>query len=476
MNKSNSTHSEEEDQTAGSLMAVIEYAQAHRDEHLAQLLDFLRFPSVSTRSEHKADVQAAAEWLVERLAEAGLENIRLIETRGHPLIYADWTHAGDDKPTVLIYGHYDVQPAEPLELWQTPPFEPVIKDDYVYARGSSDNKGQLYVHVKAVEAYLKQHGRLPVNVKFIIEGEEEMGGGSLAQFVPSHPDLLEADLALISDTPIVSADQPAITYGLRGICYTFLDVTGPRRDLHSGAYGGGIDNPINVLAHIISNLKDEAGRVLIPGFYDKVRPLSDEERQLLAQFPFDEAEWLQETGAPASWGEPGYTLVERLGARPTLDVNGIIGGYTAEGAKTIIPASVHAKISMRLTPDQDPAEIIDLLRRYVQELAPPTVQVEISGDHGAPATIVDLSAPAIQAMAKAYTEVFGREPVYAREGGSIPVVGLIQEHLGIETVLMGLGLPDDRIHAPNERFYLPNFFRGIETAVHFLAELGDRAG
>jgi acetylornithine deacetylase/succinyl-diaminopimelate desuccinylase-like protein len=455
---------------------ALTHARNFRERHLEELKAFLRIPSIGTQPERKAETEAAADWLAEAMQEAGLENVQVIPTRGNPLVYSDWLHAAPDAPTVLIYGHYDVQPADPLYLWDTPPFEPTVKDDYIFARGAADDKGQTYIHIKAIEAYLEGGaeggGRLPVNVKFLVEGEEESGGHNLSLFVPENGELLAADVALISDTHILSPEQPAIVYGLRGMCYVFLDVTGPRRDLHSGSFGGGVDNPLNALSHIIAALKNKDGHIQIPGFYDAVRPLSDEERQLLAKHPFDEEAWLSENGAPKSWGEPEYTLVERLGARPTLDVNGIIGGYTDEGMKTVLPARAHAKISMRLVPDQKPKEIYEQLRNYVQQIAPPSVRVRCQFMHGAPASITDYNIPAIQAAAAAYEQVFGREPVYIREGGSIPVVGLFQEHLGLETVMMGFGLPDDCIHSPNERFYLPNFYRGIETAILFLDEYG----
>lgn len=454
------------------MQTPLTFAYENREKHLRELIEFLRIPSVSTQVEQTADTLAAAQWLADAMRGAGLEHIQIIETKRHPLIYADWLHAGANAPTVLIYGHYDVQPADPLSLWETPPFEPTVRDNYLFARGASDDKGQVYIHVKAVEAYLKTNGRLPVNVKFIVEGEEESGGESLAAFIPQHKDLLAADIALVSDTSILSPDQPAIVYGLRGICYLFVDIAGPGHDLHSGSFGGGINNPLNVLGHIIAKLKDENGHILIPGFYDQVRPLRDDERALLAQLPLDEAAWLAETGAPAAWGEPEYTLIERLGARPTLDVHGIIGGYTGSGGKTVLPSSVHAKISMRLVPDQDPAQIRAAFVEYVQAIAPPSVTVTVSGGHGAPASITDYNIPAMRAAAAAYAAGFGREPVFMREGGSIPVVGQFQENLGLETVLMGFGLHDDHIHSPNERFYLPNYYRGIETSIHFLAEYG----
>ena len=451
------------------------YAQEHQEAHLRELIDFLRIPSVSTQPEHDGDTEAAARWLAREMGKAGLKNVRVLETEGHPLVYGDWLHAGKDRPTVLVYGHYDVQPAEPLEQWQTPPFEPSVRGDYLYGRGASDDKGQVYVHVKAVEALLQATERLPVNVKFIVEGEEESGGASLAAFIPHNRELLAADVALVSDTTILSPEQPAIVYGLRGMCYVFLDVTGPSRDLHSGSFGGGINNPINAIGHMIARLKDEDGHILIPGFYDKVRPLSDHERQVLSEFPLKQDAWLKETGAPQAWGEPEYTLIERLGARPTLDVNGIIGGYTGSGRKTVLPSSVHAKISMRLVPDQDPAEIGELFRQYMQAVAPPSVSATVQVLASAPASLTDLTTPAIKAAAAAYREVFGREPVYMREGGSIPVVSQFQSELALETVLMGFGLPDDRIHAPNERFYLPNFYRGIRTSIRFFEEFSRRA-
>ncbi|MCA9958679.1 MAG: dipeptidase [Anaerolineales bacterium] len=450
------------------MQTPLTFVQANRERHLRELIDFLQIPSISTQPERSADTRAAAEWLAKAMTEAGLEHVQIIETKRHPLIYADWLHAGDDAPTVLIYGHYDVQPADPLELWTTPPFAPDVRDDYLYARGASDDKGQVYIHVKAVEAYLQTNGRLPVNVKFIVEGEEESGGESLAAFIPQNGDLLAADIAVVSDTSILGPEQPAIVYGLRGICYLYLDITGPGHDLHSGSFGGGINNPLNVLGHIIAKLKDEDGHILIPGFYDQVRPLSDEERALINQLPLDAAKWLAETGAPAAWGEPEYTLVERLGARPTLDVHGIIGGYTGSGGKTVLPSSVHAKISMRLVPDQDPEEIRQAFVEYVQAIAPPSVHITISGGHGAKASMTPYDIPPMRAAAAAYAESFGKEPVFMREGGSIPVVGLFQAYLGLETVLMGFGLHDDRIHSPNERFYLPNYYRGIETSIRFL--------
>lgn len=446
----------------------LQYANDNRQAHLAELIGFLRIPSVSTQAARDEDTAAAADWLARAMTNAGLENVRVITTARHPIVYADWLHAGVDAPTVLVYGHYDVQPAEPLELWETPPFEPSIREDYLYARGSSDDKGQVYIHVKAVEAYLRTEGRLPVNIKFIVEGEEEIGSHNLHQFIPANRDLLAADSALISDTAILSPTQPALVYGLRGNCHVQLDIIGPARDLHSGSYGGGINNPLNVLGHLLAQLKDERGHIMIPGFYDRVRPLTLEERELLAHFPLDEAAWLRETGAPEIWGEPEYTLVERISARPTLDVTGMYGGYIGEGTKTVLPSRAHAKISMRIVPDQEPAEILRLFEEFVRSVLPPSVTANFHLSGGARAALVDRDTAPMRAAAAAYEAAFERPPVFMREGGSIPVVNQFESDLGLPTVLMGFGLPGDRIHSPNERFYLPNYFKGIETSIRYL--------
>jgi len=450
------------------MQEALQYAHGQQDRHLAELFAFLRLPSISTDPARAADTAAAADWLVGRCRDAGLDNARVIPTDRHPLVYADWCHAGPGAPTVLIYGHYDVQPADPLEQWISPPFEPEVRDGFVYARGAADDKGQVYAHVKAVEAYLKTSGRLPVNVKFIIEGEEEVGSGSLRVFIEQNHDLLAADSALVSDTHILAPDQPAIVYSLRGNCHVLVDVSGPSHDLHSGTYGGSINNPLNALAHLIARLKDERGHINIPGFYDRVRPLSVEERELLAGFPLDPDEWLHETGAPELWGEPEFSLAERVGARPTLDVTGLLGGYTGAGTKTIIPAHAHAKISMRLVPDQDPQEITDLFAQFVRDVLPPSVHVEIKVAGASAPAMVERDTPPMRAAAAALEAAFGRPPVFMREGGSIPVVGDFNSELGLPTVLMGFGLPDDRIHSPNERFYLPNFYKGIEASIRYL--------
>lgn len=458
------------------MKSALAYADRHRERHLTELKAFLRLPSISAQPAFRGAMEETAVWLRDAMAEAGLDNTAIIETIGKPLVYGDWLHAGPEAPTVLVYGHYDVQPPEPLELWQTPPFEPTIIGDHIHARGAADDKGQLYIHVKAAQAYLQAEGRLPVNVRYIFEGEEESGGRGLAAFVREQGARLAADVALVSDSHILAPDQPALVYGLRGIVYLYLTLEGADRDLHSGSYGGAVDNPLNAMAHIIARLRDPDGRILVPGFYDRVRPLSTGEREALNRRPTTAATVMEETGAAAEWGEPGYTAVERMGARPTLDVHGIVGGYMGPGGKTVLPARAEAKISMRLVPDQDPQRVYELFRRYVESLAPPTMRLSMRNDHGAPATIVDLETPALKAAAAAYETTFGNAPLYIRGGGSIPVVGDFQTHLGLETVLMGFGLPNDRIHSPNERFYLPNFQRGIAAIIRFLAIYGGETG
>jgi acetylornithine deacetylase/succinyl-diaminopimelate desuccinylase-like protein len=458
--------------TGNTLEAALDYGRERRDAFLEELLAFLRIPSISTDPAHAAQVGRAAGWLAEALGEAGLDAVTVHDTPGHPIVTAEWLGAGADRPTVLVYGHYDVQPADPLDEWDSGPFDPVLNDDYLVARGVADDKGQTYIHVKAVQSYLRTTGRLPVNVKFLIEGEEEMGGPNLNPFIQAHKEWLSADVALISDTAMFSRTRPAIIYGLRGMCYVLLDIEGPTRDLHSGSYGGGIDNPLNVLGHIVAALKDTDGHILIPGFYDKVRPLSAAERATLARVQLDEAGWLASSGAPRVWGEPEYTLVERIGARPTLDVNGLVGGYTGPGRKTVLPARAHAKISMRLVPDQDPQEIGRLFEAYVRQIAPPTVKIRMTLS-GSPPSISRLDTPAMRAASQACQDVFDDETVFMREGGSIPVVNSLQRNLGLETVLLGFAQPDSRIHSPNERLYLPTFYRGIETIVRFYALYGE---
>ncbi|MCX6044676.1 MAG: dipeptidase [Chloroflexi bacterium] len=456
------------------------YLTNAQTRQLDELIAWLRIPSISTISAHQPDVLAAAQWLVENMRQSGLENVELIETEGHPLVYGDWLHAGTDKPTVLVYGHYDVQPVDPLALWHTPPFEPTVRagqgyrqeGDDLYARGSSDDKGQTFIHVKAVEALLQTTGALPVNIKFLIEGEEEAGSQAIGLYVPAHVEQLAADLCLISDTGMLAPDQPVITYGLRGNWTAEITVTGPSQDLHSGVYGGATHNPNQALCELLAALHDKDGHVTVPGFYDQVPELSDAERALLANVPYDEAKLLADNGAPAAYGEPAYTVVERIGARPTLEINGMWGGFITEGFKTVIPSQAHAKLSCRLVPNQDPAEIGQLVEAYLQQLAPPTIKVEVQGRPGSPAYTASLASPAIQWAAAAYQAVFGVAPIYKREGGSIPIVNKFQAALDIPIVLMGFGLPDDNLHAPNEKFYLPNFYKGIETSITFLQACG----
>lgn len=454
--------------------AALSFAAQQQETSLQELIEFLSIPSISTQPERNDDVRQAAQWLVRAMQDAGLENARSLDTPGHPLVYADWLHAGEEAPTVLVYGHYDVQPPEPVDQWRTPPFSPSIEEGYLYARGVSDDKGQVYIHVKAVQAYLQASGALPVNIKFIVEGEEEVGGPNLANFVPENTDLLDADVVVISDSAMRGPGQPSIVYGLRGLAYMLLDVTGPDHDIHSGHYGGVINNPINAISHIIARLIDENGRILIPGFYDDVAPLDREERKLIASSVTSEERVLKNTGAPSVWGDGEYSLDERMGARPTLDVNGIIGGYTGAGSKTIIPSTVHAKISMRLAPNQDPQKIADLFEAYVKEIAPPSVTVEIRRLGLATPAVIDYNTTAVAAATAACESVFGVEPILRREGGTIPVVGDFQRHLGLGSLMLGFGLPDDRIHSPNERFYVPNFYQGIETMIRFLDEYGAR--
>ncbi|MGC9398303.1 MAG: dipeptidase [Anaerolineae bacterium] len=449
---------------------TLDYVTQHRDRFLSELKAFLRIPSVSTQAKHKDDVLHAAQWLRDRLLDAGMKQAEVLETAGHPVVYAAWM-VDEDAPTVLVYGHYDVQPPDPLDEWRTPPFEPTQVGEDLFARGASDDKGQLYAHVKALEAFHETAGAPPVNVKCIFEGEEEMGSPSLEPFIAAHRDLLAADVAVISDTHVLGKETPSIIYALRGLAYVEVTVTGPARDLHSGIYGGAVHNPINALCAMIADLQDEDGHITVPGFYDDVRELTPEEREELAKVPFDREAWLEEAGVPTDWGEPEYTIIERTTARPTLDVNGIWGGYIEPGAKTVLPSKVHAKISMRLVPDQDPQTITQLISEHLKAIAPPSVDVEVTSLHGGDGAIVDRESPAMQAAVDAYTATFGREPVFMREGGSIPVVAAFQKHLGLETILIGFGLPDDNLHAPNEKFNVSMFYKGIKTLIHFYENL-----
>src|SRR5713226_8800089 len=448
------------------------YYEQNRQNFLEGLQAFLRIPSISTLTEHKPDIQRAAEFVRNELRAAGLANAELIEGEGNPLVYAEWTGA-PGKPTLLLYGHYDVQPPDPLDEWKSPPFEPSVRGNDIFARGSSDDKGQTYILMKAVEGLLKTEGRLPVNVKFLIEGEEETGGEHIEAYVSSKPARLKSDAAVICDTEMFAPELPTICVGLRGIVYAELHVEGANHDLHSGIYGGAAPNPMQATAEILTALKDRNGHILIPGFYDRVVPPSAKEREAWARLPFDEAEYThKEMGAKELVGEPEIPLFERLWARPTLEVHGIRGGFTGEGAKTVIPARALAKLSVRLVADQRPDEATAQLRKAVAAACPKGVTAEFKPIHSAPPSLVNPDNRFIHAAAEAMRQVFGKETVYIRSGGSIPIVAAFDKSLGIPSVMMGFGLPDDNLHAPNEKLHLPNFFRGIEAVARYLEILG----
>ncbi len=444
-----------------STTAFKSYIEENQDRFLEELFDLLRIPSVSTDSKFQQDVRRTADFVKERLLEAKVDKAEIVETEGYPIVYAE-KMVDPSKPTVLVYGHYDVQPADPYELWKSPPFEPEVRDGKIYARGASDDKGQMYMHVKALETMIVNDA-LPCNVKFMIEGEEEVGSSHLAGFVKDNREKLQADVVLISDTGIIDNENPSITIGLRGLSYMEVEVTGPRIDLHSGMFGGTVANPVNVLCRMIASLHDEQGRVTIPGFYDKVAELSDEERSEINRAPQDDEKYKQELGVKALAGEDGYTTMERIGIRPTLDVNGIWGGYTGEGAKTVLPSKAYAKISMRLVPNQHPDEIDELFTKHFESIAPDTVQVKVTPHHGGEPAVVPTDSPAIEAAKKAFQDAWGKEPFLTREGGSIPIVSLFQKELGIDSLLMGFGLDEDAIHSPNESYGVFNFLKGIET-------------
>lgn len=452
--------------------SALQYAHANRSRFVEELKALLRIPSVSTEPENKPDMQRTAEWLADHLRRLGMQGVQILPTKGHPVVYAEWLKAGDNLPTVLIYGHYDVQPAEPLELWQSAPFEPTQRGEDLYARGASDMKGQLMASLDAIES-LVHNGGLPVNVKFILEGEEEIGSPNLEPFIVKHKALLASDMALNPDTGMIAADIPTIVYALRGLAYFELRVYGPEHDLHSGLFGGVVHNPAQVLCELIAGMHDQDGRVTLPGYYDKVRPLSEEERAELARLDMSDNYYLQKTGASALWGEKGFTPIERTGARPTLEVNGLYSGYTGEGSKTVLPAWAMAKISMRLVPDQDPAEVHRQLQQYLTQHAPQSVRWEVTPMAGGPACITDRNSPGVQALSRALTTVWGKPPVFKREGGSVPIVAQMQEILKIDSVLTGFGLPDDNIHAPNEKLHMPTWEHGIDALIHFFYNLRD---
>jgi acetylornithine deacetylase/succinyl-diaminopimelate desuccinylase-like protein len=452
---------------------AVEFARGEYPRFLNELKSLLRIPSVSTLPEHKGDVRRAAEALVTELKRIGMENVHLIEGAGHPLVYADWLHAAN-KPTCLCYGHYDVQPPDPLDEWLTPPFEPTERNGNLYARGAVDDKGQMYMQVKALESLFAAHdGRLPLNVRVILEGEEEVGGESIAKFVREHPEQLKADFALVSDTEMFAPELPTLCVGLRGMIYTEIEARGAKNDLHSGMYGGAAPNPFVALAQIIAQLKDKDGRILIPGFYDKVQAPSEDELKAWKSLPFDEEHYRRtEVGSPQLTGEPGYSVIERTWARPTLDVHGMPGGFTGAGAKTVIPAKAIAKVSMRLVPDMTPQDAFAQYRNYVESLKPAGIELDVRLIHSGDAIVIGTDNPYIKAATKALKQVWNKDTVFIRSGGSIPIVGDFERHLKIPAVMMGFGLPDDNLHAPNEKFHLANFYRGIESIITFFEELG----
>ena len=448
------------------------FVQQNQDRFLEELKTFLRIPSISTLPEHTGDIQRAAEFVAGSLRSIGMENVEIIPTARHPLVYADWLHA-PGKPTVLCYGHYDVQPADPLELWETPPFEPTLRNGNLYGRGTADDKGQMYMHIKALETLKAVNGSFPLNVKFLVEGEEEVGGASIARYVAANEEKLSADVALVSDTSLYGPDIPTLCTGLRGLVYLEIEAAGPARDLHSGLYGGAAPNPIFALVELLSKAKDGNGVIRIPGVYDDVEPPAPAEKRSWEQLPFSEKEFLEkEVGSTALAGEDGYSVLERVWARPTLEVHGIAGGFTGAGAKTVIPARAVAKVSLRLVPRQDPEKLKAAVEEFVRANTPKGVRMEVRVLSASPAVVVNPGHPAIAVAAKAFSDVFGKPTVFIRSGGSVPIVGDFAAHLGIPTVMMGFGLPDDGLHSPNEKYNLGNYYKGIMTIAHFFEQYG----
>ncbi|MFN0171196.1 MAG: dipeptidase [Bryobacteraceae bacterium] len=448
------------------------YIQANQHRFLDELKDFLRIPSISTLPEYKSEIERAAAFVAESLRGVGMEHIEIIPTGRHPLVYADWLHA-PGRPTVLCYGHYDVQPPDPLDAWESEPFEPTIRNGNLFCRGAADDKGQMYMHIKAVEALRAVYGKPPVNLRFLIEGEEEVGGLSISRYVSTRPERLKADVALVSDTPMYADGVPTLCIGLRGLVYMEVEAIGPQRDLHSGQYGGVAPNPLFGLIEILSKAKDERGLILVPGIYDRVEPPAAAEKESWERLPFCEEKFLKhEVGAMRLTGEPQYSALERIWARPTFEVHGIAGGFTAQGAKTVIPSKATAKVSFRLVPKQDPQEVIAAFKRFVADNAPEGIHTEVRVLNASAATMVNPSHPAIRLASKAFSDMFGQPTVFIRGGGSIPIVGDLANHLGMPSVLMGFGLPDDGLHSPNEKFRLDNFYKGIRTIAHFLETYG----
>jgi acetylornithine deacetylase/succinyl-diaminopimelate desuccinylase-like protein len=451
-------------------MSVLDYINTNRDRYVEELKHYLAIPSISALPEHQADVRRCAEWTADEMRRIGLQNVRLVETPGFPVVYGDWLGA-EGAPTILFYGHYDVQPVDPIELWDSPPFEATVRDGEIYARGAADDKGQVFMHFKAIEAHLMQNARLHVNIKIILVGEEEVGSANLDNFVKEHRDELKADVVVISDSPMFDRGVPSICYGLRGLAYFQIDLRGTKSDLHSGSFGGAVANPAFVLANMLAQMKDRSGRVKISGFYDDVRELREEEREQWKRLPFNEKRYAKELGAPRLFGESGYSTLERVWARPTFEVNGILSGFTGEGAKTVIPAVAMAKVSMRLVPDQDPDKIAKLFEDYVRKVAPKTVEVKVTRMHGGKPWMTEFDNKYVQAAGRAIEKGFGQKPVFNREGGSIPVVATFQEILGLPSVLFGVGLPDENAHAPNEKLDLGNFHGGIIASAYLYDEI-----
>jgi acetylornithine deacetylase/succinyl-diaminopimelate desuccinylase-like protein len=454
--------------------SAISFAKENEKRFLAELKELLRIPSISTLPEHRSDIDKAAGFVAAELKRVGIEHVEVIQTEGHPLVYGDWLHAAD-KPTVLIYAHYDVQPAEPLDEWLSPPFEPTERNQNLYARGAVDDKGQLWMQIKALESLFAAGGKLPVNVRVLFEGEEETGGEAVEKFVQQHPERLKSDVALICDTELFAPELPTLCVGLRGLLYTEIEARGAASDLHSGVYGGAAPNPLFALCEIVSKLKDDDGRILVPGFYDQWASPTDAELKAWKSLPFDEEHYRKtEVGSSVLTGEKDYSVLYRTWARPTLEVHGMPGGFTGAGAKTVIPAKASAKVSMRVVPDQDPDDILEKFTRFVKSLAPKGIQISIKVHSKGKAVVVSTDNDFIKAADRALYEVFHKETVYIRSGGSIPIVGQFRNDLKIPSVMMGLGLPDDNIHAPNEKFHIPNFYKGIESVIRFLSILGQK--
>ncbi|MHC1737759.1 MAG: dipeptidase [Ignavibacteriaceae bacterium] len=451
------------------MQQVINHIGKNKENYINELKEFLRIPSISTNEENKGDMQKCAEFVAKKMKEAGLPKVEIFRTEGHPIVYGEWLGA-KGKPTVLVYGHYDVQPVDPIELWKSPPFEPVIKNGKIWARGATDDKGQLFVHIKSVEAYLKVLGELPLNVKFLIEGEEEIGSPSLGKFIEKNKNLLKCDTVVISDTSLFEPGVPTLTYGLRGLSYLEVEITGPDRDLHSGSYGGAVPNPINILVELIAKLHDKNNKITIPHFYDDVLKLTKLEKENFKKLKLSDKKFALETGVKELMGEKGYTTLERIWARPTLDVNGIWGGFTGKGAKTVIPSTASAKFSMRLVPNQDPKKISKLVRDHLVSIAPKSVKIKVTDLHGGHPVITPLEHKATKTAAKAMEKAFGKKTVFIREGGSIPVIATFATVLKVPSVMMGLGLNSENLHSPNEHFDLKHFQLGILSSAYFMDE------